>query len=78
VFGFRSGFGKDVVTDFRAGAGSDDLIELDDALFTDLAAVLASSSQVGSDLVITVDADNTITLKNVQRSTLHADDFRFV
>jgi len=78
VFSFATGFGKDIVTDFRAGAGSDDLIVFDRTLFSDLAAVLAASSQVGSDVVITVDVANTITLKSVQISTLHADDFRFV
>ncbi len=78
VFAFTSGFGKDAVTDFQAGSGSDDLIEFGSGLFANWAAVLAASSQAGSDVVITLDASNTITLKNVQRSMLHADDFRFV
>ncbi|MEZ0167970.1 calcium-binding protein [Microvirga sp. TS319] len=78
VFAFTTGFGKDVVTDFQAGAGSGDVIEFSTSLFADVTTVLAAASQVGSDVVITVDTSNTITLKNVQRSSLHADDFRFV
>lgn len=79
VFVFKAThFGKDTITDFVAGAGTDDLIEFDDAVFADLSAVLAAATQVGADTVITYDADNTITLKNVTMSNLHADDFRFV
>jgi Ca2+-binding RTX toxin-like protein len=78
VFVFAPSFGKDVITDFVAGSGTADLIEFDDAVFADLSAVLASATQVGADTVITYDADNTITLKNVTKTNLHADDFRFV
>jgi Ca2+-binding RTX toxin-like protein len=78
VFMFAAGFGKDTITDFVAGAGSADLIEFDDAVFADLSSVLAAATQVGADTIITYDADNTITLKNVTKTNLHADDFRFV
>lgn len=78
VFVFASGFGKDTITDFVAGSGTDDAIEFDDAVFADLSAVLAAASQVGDDTVITYDGDNTITLKNVTKTNLHTDDFRFV
>ena len=78
VFVFGMGFGKDTITDFVAGAGTDDVIEFDDAVFADLSTVLAAASQVGADTVITYDANNSITLKNVAMSNLHQDDFRFV
>lgn len=79
VFVFKaSDFGKDTITDFLAGSGTDDVIEFDDEVFADLSAVLAAATQVGADTVISYDADNTITLKNVTMSNLHADDFRFV
>lgn len=78
VFVFGAGFGKDIITDFVAGASSDDVIEFDDAVFADLSSVLAAASQVGADTVITHDVNNTITLKNVTMSNLHQDDFRFV
>lgn len=78
VFVFAAGFGKDTIMDFLAGSGTDDLIEFDDAVFADLSAVLAASSQVGTDTVITYDVNNTITLKNVTKTNLNADDFQFV
>lgn len=78
VFVFASGFGKDTITDFVAGSGTADLIEFDDAVFADLSAVLAAATQVGADTLITYDVDNTITLKNVTKTNLHTDDFRFV
>ena len=77
-FVFAAGFGRDVVTDFSAGAGVVDIIELDHQVFGDFASVRAASQQVGTDVVITVDVSNTITLKSVLLSNLHADDFMFV
>jgi glucose-6-phosphate dehydrogenase assembly protein OpcA len=47
-------------------------------LFADYDAVMVSTSQVGADTVITVDADNAVTLLNVNMSSLHRDDFAFV
>ncbi|UJW73562.1 calcium-binding protein [Rhizobium sp. SL42] len=75
---FRPDFGVDAVTDFQAGVSSDDVIEFADGLFTDFEAVLASASQVGSDTVISFDPHNSITLKYVEVTSLHQDDFRFV
>ena len=77
VFVFKAGFGKDTVADFRAGAGSDDVIDFSSNLFTDFASVLAAATQVGGDTLISHDASNTITLKNVALTSLHHDDFRF-
>jgi Ca2+-binding RTX toxin-like protein len=78
TFTFGPGFGKDVVMDFQAGAGTPDLIGFDQALFANMAAIMANANQVGSDTVISFDAQNSITLKNVVLANLHADDFRFV
>jgi hypothetical protein len=49
-----------------------------DLLKAILAAVQAASQQVGSDVQITVDASNSILLKNVTLANLHQDDFLFV
>ena len=38
---------------------------------------MAASTQVGASTVITVDAQNTITLANVSLGSLHHDDFAF-
>ncbi len=77
TFQFAVGFGKDIVVDFRSGAASDDVIALDKNAFSDLSAVLANATQVGSDTIITRDTETSITLKNVALSTLHKDDFLF-
>ena len=70
-------FGKDTITGFLAGATTEDKIEFDASVFADFGAVLAATMQVGSNAVITYDANNTITLVNVQMAALHTDDFIF-
>jgi len=74
LFVFGAGFGKDVVTDFR----NDDMIVIDDGLFDNFQELRAASRQVGSSVVITVDADNTITLQQTHLNNLHANDFLFL
>ena len=78
TFVFGPGFGKDVVLDFKAGPGTDDKLEFDHTVFADVNAVLAASQQVGTDVIITADIADSITLKNVSLANLHADDFLFV
>jgi serralysin len=70
-FVFNAGFGKDIITDFK----NQDQIQFEDGLFPNSEAVLAASQQVGDDVVITLDEDNTITLLDVKLSSLQADDF---
>jgi len=74
VFDFGQGFGKDRITDFKNG----DVIAFHDHLFANFQEVKAASHQVGQDTVITLDADNTITLQHVQLGSLHASDFLFM
>jgi hypothetical protein len=62
----------------NSGIRMDDVIEFGSDVFADFAAVLASASQVGSDTVISFDANNTVTLKNVNLSSFHQDDFRLI
>jgi len=71
-FVFSGAFGHDVVTDF-----SHDHIQLDHQAFANFAAVMAHAAQVGADVVITLDADDTITLLNTKLSSLSAGDFLF-
>jgi Ca2+-binding RTX toxin-like protein len=47
-FIFKTGFGLDTVTDFTARAASDDVIEIQDGLFADFAAVQNASAQVAA------------------------------
>jgi len=46
-------------------------------VFQNFKQVQAASHQVGSDTVITLDADNSITLLGVTSQSLHASDFDF-
>jgi Ca2+-binding RTX toxin-like protein len=79
AFFFASGFGKDVIIDFAAGSGLTDTVDLQlGTAFDTFAEVISSAAQAGSDTVITVDVNNTITLKNVNKSALVSDDFRFL
>ena len=77
-FIFDADFGNDVITDFTAGAASDDVIEFRGIASLDsYANVLANAADDGTDTTITLDAGNTVVLQNVLVSELHSDDFRF-
>jgi len=73
-FDFSGAFGHDRVLDFAG----DDRIQLDDGQFADFAAVQAAANQVGADVVITLNAANTITLQGVTLGSLNSGDFLFV
>jgi serralysin len=76
LFVFNAGFGKDIITDFK----NKDQIQFKAGLFPNPQpeSVLMASEQVGNNVVITLDEDNTITLLGVKLSSLQADDFLFV
>jgi hypothetical protein len=78
TFVFGSNFGKEVITDFQAATLNHDVLQFSQNTFNDFAAVLAHAAQVGSDVVITVDALDTVTLKNVQLSGLHQNNIHIV
>lgn len=73
-FVFSGTFGNDLVTDFEAN----DVIQLDASQFASFGAVQAAAVQSGADVVITLNAANTITLANVTLASLNAGDFLFV
>jgi Ca2+-binding RTX toxin-like protein len=78
TFVFATGFGKDIIVDFRAGAGVVDVLELSlGTAFDTLAEVVAAAAQVGNNTVITFDANTSITLQGVQKTAFVADDFHF-
>ncbi|HEY4943280.1 MAG TPA: hypothetical protein VII56_17760 [Rhizomicrobium sp.] len=76
-FVFHYGDGLDVVTDFVAGDGSGDLIELHAYDIASFTALQPFMSQHGADVVIALDPDNTITLQHVTLAQLNAGDFLF-
>lgn len=77
LFVFNNGSGDDTITDFAAGAGSQDKIDVRDFGFTDLVDLLAATNDSGADTVITLDSDDSLTLIGVQEADLHEDDFIF-
>jgi serralysin len=76
-FVFGTGFGHDTVMDFAGGAGAGDVIDFQNGLFADYAALQAASQQSGNDVLITVGAANDILLKNIVLANLNPDDFLF-
>lgn len=66
-------FGHDVITDFERGL---DKILVDDTV--SYAAIRDAMRQVGDDVVITFDADNSITLEDYRIGYLSSADFLFV
>lgn len=75
TFLFRSNLGQDTVTDFTTGT---DVLEFRDGIFADAAAALAAATSSGSDTLITIDAGNSVLLKNVLLANLHEADFHIV
>ena len=74
TFVFRTNLSQQVINDFTAGS---DVFEFHDGIFADAATALASTVS-GNDTLITIDAGNTILLKNVALANLHAGDFHIV
>jgi Ca2+-binding RTX toxin-like protein len=76
TFVFDPDFGHDAVSDFKPKT---DTIQFDQSLFADFAAVQANAANDGNgNVVITLDADNTVTLEDVTFAQLRAGDFTFV
>ena len=71
TFVFGPNFGKDVVADFA----KEDVVEFQNSAFHDFHDIVAAAHQVGADTVITVDAQDTVTLANVSVQQLHANNF---
>ena len=78
TFVFRLGSGLDTVGDFGQ-AGDADVIRIVGGPFANFAALAASGAivQSGADVIISLNAADQITLKNVQLGTLDASDFLF-
>ncbi|MCA3160225.1 MAG: hypothetical protein ING31_11640, partial [Burkholderiales bacterium] len=73
-----AGFGKDAILDFEGGAAVGDVLEFSTAMFANWAALLIKTAQVGADTVITVNTNDTVTLKDFTLSTLNQNDAKFI
>ncbi|NYI27470.1 NACalpha-BTF3-like transcription factor [Sulfitobacter geojensis] len=72
-FVFADGSGDDLIVDFDISSG--DLLNIHAFGFADFNAVLAASADVGSDVVIQLDSDDSVTLVGVSTSDLTIGDF---
>lgn len=75
-FVFASGFGADIISDFTAGASSDDTLDFSSYGYTTYSQILANISfaDVGGNAVLTLGSD-TITLTGIAVADLNADDY---
>jgi Ca2+-binding RTX toxin-like protein len=79
-FIWKVGSAADIITDFTAGNGTPDKIDVRafaGAGIHSLNDVLAHATQVGADTVIDFGGGDTLTLNNVLKSNLSTDDFIF-
>jgi hypothetical protein len=80
TFVFQPGFGKDVVTDFTTTGATHDIVDLEHTGITSFQQLLNHNiAQNGHNVVITIDAADSLTLQNVKLSDLkaHPEDFHF-
>ncbi|WP_262032443.1 hypothetical protein [Microvirga sp. Mcv34] len=75
-FLFGQQFGHDTLIGFDP-AGTSDCIIFSRTAFADFASVMSAARQKDSDVLIEVNDENSLVLKNVMLASLQADDFRF-
>ncbi|WP_158272251.1 family 16 glycosylhydrolase, partial [Caulobacter sp. HMWF009] len=73
-FVFGLGSGADVITDFTTGAGGDKL-RLEYSSMTSLAVVQSNMQQIGSDVLLTLSATDSILLRNTTIGSFTAENF---
>ncbi|HEY1632507.1 MAG TPA: calcium-binding protein [Rhizomicrobium sp.] len=76
-FDFSGHFGVDTITDFAATGAAHDVIEFAAKNFASFAALEPHMAQVGTDVVITFSAHDSVTLQHVSLGDLTASDFVF-
>ncbi len=74
-FVFQPGDGNDVITDFSAGQGVSDIIEIYSSAFASADDAIAAAYQDSADTVIDIDLSTSIRLTGVDVSELNTDDF---
>jgi Ca2+-binding RTX toxin-like protein len=75
TFLFMEDVGNDVIRDFSLTDG--DVITFEDEIFDDYADVMAAATQSGSDVTITIDASNSVLVKNVLMADLTSTYIHF-
>jgi len=74
TFAFPNTTGNDEVTNFGTAK---DTLQCNATLFSNFTAAMNAASQVGANTVFTIDANDTVTLDNVTKSSLTAGNFHF-
>ncbi len=78
LFEFGGHFGAETIDNFTAGAGpTHDTLEFATSDFGSYAALTSAMSQAGSDVMIRLDATDSIALNHVSLSSLVSADFKF-
>jgi Ca2+-binding RTX toxin-like protein len=72
-FVFSNGTGDDLIVDFDTSSG--DLLNIAAFGFANIGAVLAASTNVGNDVILQLDADDSVTLVGVNISDFAMGDF---
>jgi Ca2+-binding RTX toxin-like protein len=74
TFAFPNVMGHDSVANFGVAK---DVLQFNMTLFANFASAMAAASQSGANKVFTIDADDSVTLYNVNKSDLTASNFHF-
>jgi Ca2+-binding RTX toxin-like protein len=74
TFAIGPGAGRDTIYNFQ---NSQDTLQFNHALFANFAAAMTSATQVGANTVFAIDANDSVTLENVNKNSLAASNFRF-
>jgi VCBS repeat-containing protein len=78
TFIYHTGFGLDTINSFTATGSLHDILQVDKTIFADWAHLLGATAQVGTDLIITLDPTDKITLKNVALASFTSADAAFI
>ena len=74
TFIFQNQMGKDTVTNFQT---SKDALQFNKSLFANFTAAMTDAKQVGANTVFTIDSSDTVTLQNITKTNLTANNFHF-
>ena len=78
TFSFSAPFGHDVIADFAASGAAHDFINFHGIpALNNYTNAMSHATQVGSGVLFTLDANNTLTVNNVTKASLTSADFRF-
>jgi hypothetical protein len=72
TFSFSNAMGHDEVTNFGIAK---DTLQFNATLFANFTAAMASTTQSGANTLFTIDANDTVTLDNVTKTSLTAGNF---